>query len=80
MVDMIDPNTRSRITHMLAAGGQARQQAVAEIMKGPTGVEAFDSLAEGMRRGQALQANLKATRAKPVAVNYVGPMFSRGKR
>jgi hypothetical protein len=80
MVDMVDPNTRERIAYKLAAGGQQRQEAIAEILKKPTGVAAFDSLAEGMRRGQALQAELKATLAKPVAANYVGPMFSRGKR
>jgi hypothetical protein len=73
MVDLVDPNSRARIANMLGHGGQARQRAVGEIMRGNTGVPAFEALAAGMRAEDQLKGDLKATLAKPVSVTYRGP-------
>jgi hypothetical protein len=72
MVDLVDPNSRLHVTKMLAAGGQPRQRAIGEIMRGDTGVPAFEALAAGMRAQGQLQSELKATLAKPVPVSHKG--------
>ena len=63
---------------MLSRGGQGRQRAVSEILRGDTGVPAFEALAAGMRAQGQLQSELKATLAEPALVTRSGPLFSGG--
>lgn len=73
MVDLLDDNERVRITNMLGHGGQGRQRAIAEIMRGKTGVPAFDQLAVALRAQRQGQSEFKAMLARPVPVNRIGP-------
>jgi hypothetical protein len=77
MVNLVNPNIRAHIARQTASGGSARADAVNQISKSDTGVAAFDELALGFQSGAADEAARKAMLAKPIPVNYRGPLFDK---